>query len=166
MQFSAYRQVDLILDFGEVSTDRQVLSRVTRKVLSNSKHNLLSSDTSIFQIISESETTLPFRSAETWLRLVNNFEFEDIYQLPNGRILFDEGLKFCFCRLDFEQIISNVQAFSFIFFRRLDALKSRKALHGCRELASLAAYLAKLLSLPNQGIRPHLCFSEQITTSC
>ena len=47
MQFSAYRQVDLILDFGEVSTDRQVLSRVTRKVLSNSKHNLLSSDTSI-----------------------------------------------------------------------------------------------------------------------
>ena len=30
----------------------------------------------------------------------------------------------------------------------------------------LAAYLAKLLSLPNQGIRPHLCFSEQITTSC
>ena len=32
MQFSAYRQVDLILDFGEVSTDRQVLSRVTRKV--------------------------------------------------------------------------------------------------------------------------------------
>lgn len=36
MQFSAYRQVDLILDFGEVSTDRQVLSRVTRKVLSNS----------------------------------------------------------------------------------------------------------------------------------
>ena len=66
MQFSAYRQVDLILDFGEVSTDRQVLSRVTRKVLSNSKHNLLSSDTSIFQIISESETTLPFRSAETW----------------------------------------------------------------------------------------------------
>lgn len=36
-----------ILDFGEVSTDRQVLSRVTRKVLSNSKHNLLSSDTSI-----------------------------------------------------------------------------------------------------------------------
>lgn len=43
MQFSAYRQVDLILDFGEVSTDRQVLSRVTRKVLSNSKHNLLSS---------------------------------------------------------------------------------------------------------------------------
>ena len=135
-----------ILDFGEVSTDRQVLSRVTRKVLSNSKHNLLSSDTSIFQIISESETTLPFRSAETWLRVVNNFEFEDIYQLPNGRILFDEGLKFCFCRLD--------------------ALKSRKALHGCRELASLAAYLAKLLSLPNQGIRPHLCFSEQITTSC
>ena len=97
-----------ILDFGEVSTDRQVLSRVTRKVLSNSKHNLLSSDTSIFQIISEAETTLPFRSAETWLRLVNNFEFEDIYQLPNGRILFDEGLKFCFCRLDFEQIISNV----------------------------------------------------------
>ena len=64
-----------ILDFGEVSPDRQVLSRVTRKVLSNSKHNLLSSDTSIFQIISESETTLPFRSAETWLRLVNNFEF-------------------------------------------------------------------------------------------
>lgn len=49
MQFSAYRQVDLILDFGEVSTDRQVLSRVTRKVLSNSKHNLLSSDTSIFK---------------------------------------------------------------------------------------------------------------------
>ena len=48
MQFSAYRQVDLILDFGEVSTDRQVLSRVTRKVLSNSKHNLLSSDISIF----------------------------------------------------------------------------------------------------------------------
>ena len=39
MQFSAYRQVDLILDFGEVSTDRQVLSRVTRKVLSNSKHD-------------------------------------------------------------------------------------------------------------------------------
>ena len=73
-----------ILDFGEVSTDRQVLSRVTRKVLSNSKHNLLSSDTSIFQIISESETTLSFRRAETWLRLVNNFEFEDIYQLPNG----------------------------------------------------------------------------------
>ena len=30
-----------ILDFGEVSTDRQVLSRVTRKVLSNSKHTLL-----------------------------------------------------------------------------------------------------------------------------
>lgn len=101
-----------ILDFGEVSTDRQVLSRVTRKVLRNSKHNLLSSDTSIFQIISESETTLPFRSAETWLRLVNNFEFEDIYQLPNGRILFDEDLKSCFCRFDFEQIISNVQAFS------------------------------------------------------
>ena len=155
-----------ILDFGEVSPDRQVLSRVTRKVLSNSKHNLLSSDTSIFQIISESETTLPFSSAKTWLRLVNNFEFEDIYQLPNGRILFDEGLKFCFCKLDFEQIISNVQAFSFIFFAGLMLLKSRKALHGCRELASLAAYLAKLLSLPNQGIRPHLCFSEQITTSC
>ena len=119
MQFSAYRQVDLILDFGEVSTDRQVLSRVTRQVLSNSKHNLLSSDTSIFQIISESETTLLFRSAETWLRLVNNFEFEDIYQLPNDRILFDEGLKSCFCRLDFEQIISNVQAFSFILFAGL-----------------------------------------------
>ena len=30
-----------ILDFGDVSTDRQVLSRVTRKVLSNSKHTLL-----------------------------------------------------------------------------------------------------------------------------
>ena len=30
-----------ILDFGEVSTDRQVLSRVIRKVLSNSKHTLL-----------------------------------------------------------------------------------------------------------------------------
>lgn len=30
-----------ILDFGEVSPDRQVLSRVTRKVLSNSKHTLL-----------------------------------------------------------------------------------------------------------------------------
>ncbi len=30
-----------ILDFGKVSTDRQVLSRVTRKVLSNSKHTLL-----------------------------------------------------------------------------------------------------------------------------
>ena len=97
-----------ILDFGEVSTDRQVLSRVTRKVLSNSKHNLLSSDTSIFQIISESETTLPFRSAETWLRLVNDFEFEDIYQLPNGRILLDECLEPCFRRLDFEQIICNV----------------------------------------------------------
>ena len=32
MQFSAYRQVDLILDFGEVSTDRQVLSRVTQNI--------------------------------------------------------------------------------------------------------------------------------------
>ena len=30
-----------ILDFGDVSTDRQALSRVTRKVLSNSKHTLL-----------------------------------------------------------------------------------------------------------------------------
>ena len=30
-----------ILDFGEVSTERQVLSRVIRKVLSNSKHTLL-----------------------------------------------------------------------------------------------------------------------------
>ena len=30
-----------ILDFGEVSTDRQILLRVTRKVLSNSKHTLL-----------------------------------------------------------------------------------------------------------------------------
>lgn len=48
MQFSASDRLIQILDFGEVSTDRQVLSRVTRKVLSNSKHNLLSSDTSIF----------------------------------------------------------------------------------------------------------------------
>lgn len=72
MQFSASDRLIQILDFGEVSTDRQVLSRVTRKVLSNSKHNLLSSDTSIFQIISESETTLSFRRAETWLRLVES----------------------------------------------------------------------------------------------
>lgn len=35
------------------------------------------------------------------------------------KLLFDEGLKSCFCRLDFEQIISNVQAFSFIFFAGL-----------------------------------------------
>lgn len=36
MQFSASDRLIQILDFGEVSTDRQVLSRVTRKVLSNS----------------------------------------------------------------------------------------------------------------------------------
>lgn len=90
-----------ILDFGEVSTDRQVLSRVTRKVLSNSKHNLLSSDTSIFQIISESETTLTFGWVKTWLRFVNDFEFEDIYQLLNGRILLYHRLKSSLRWLDF-----------------------------------------------------------------
>ena len=90
-----------ILDFGEVSTDRQVLSRVTRKVLSNTKHNLLSSDTSIFQIISESETTLPFRRAETWFRLVNDFKFEDFYQLLNGWIILHHCLKSSLGWLDF-----------------------------------------------------------------
>ena len=39
--FSSLPMLVLILDFGEVSTVRQVLSRVTRKVLSNSKHTLL-----------------------------------------------------------------------------------------------------------------------------
>ena len=91
----------LILDFGEVSTDRQVLSRVTRKVLSNSKHNLLSSDTSIFQIISESETTSPFGWVKTWLRFVNDFEFEGIYQLLNGWILLHHCLKSSLGWLDF-----------------------------------------------------------------
>lgn len=35
-----YRLVQ-ILDFGEISPDRQVLSKATRKVLGNSKHTLL-----------------------------------------------------------------------------------------------------------------------------
>ena len=41
MQFFIYDRLGQILDFGEVSPDRQVLSRVTRKVLSYSKHTLL-----------------------------------------------------------------------------------------------------------------------------
>ena len=39
--FFTTNRLVLILDFGEVSTDRQVLSRVTPKVLSYSKHTLL-----------------------------------------------------------------------------------------------------------------------------
>ena len=41
MQFFIYDRLGQILDFGEVSPDRQVLSRVARKVLSYSKHTLL-----------------------------------------------------------------------------------------------------------------------------
>ena len=41
MQFFIYDRLGQILDFGEVSPDRQVLSRVTRKDLSYSKHTLL-----------------------------------------------------------------------------------------------------------------------------